>query len=190
MHKGADIEAIAVHPQTKMTYVASGNNTRNHPQGHLYKQDAKTSELISVGHTGFEEISDLVFNAEGSKLYAWVKNQGMITINSTTGVGTLEIPSDILVEGFTIYESNFYGSVNKQLWKYDVEAENLEIICSNLPGETESLTAIDDGLLLIGLHKNPKLKVFNPNTCKVVKSISSGKFNDVEAIVWPSCVIE
>lgn len=186
-HKGTDVEAIAVHPETKMIYVASGNDTKSHPKGHLYKLDAQTGELVSVGHTGFEEISDLVFNAEGTKLWAWVKNQGAITINPTTGVGSLEMPADILVEGFTIAEGNFYGSVNTQLWKYTVETETLAIACSNLPGETESLTAIDDGLLLIGLHNNPKLKVFDPNTCEVVESISAGKFDDVEGIAWLNC---
>ena len=84
-------------------------------------------------------------------------------------------------------EHYFYASVNTTLWKYDVEAETLETACSNLPGETESLAAIHEGLLLIGLHNNPTLKVFDPKTCQVVESISTGQFDDVEAVIWPIC---
>jgi hypothetical protein len=190
LHKGKDIEAMAIHPKTGMIYLASGNDTKSHPKGHVYKMDAQTSEFVSVGHTGFEEISDMVFNRDGTKLWGWAKNQGVITINPTTGAGSLEIPSDILVEGFTLAEGYFYGSVNTQLWKYEVETETLEITCSNLPGETESLTAIDDGLLLIGLHNKPELKVFDPNSCQVVDSISSGKFDDVEGLAMPTAACQ
>jgi len=186
-HKDKDIESIAIQPDIRMVYVASGNDAKNSPKGHLYKMDAKTGELISVGHTGFDEISDLVFNTEGTKLWGWAKNQGMITINPTTGAGTLEMPSDILVEGFTMVEDHFYAAVNTTLWKYDAEAKTLEIACSNLPGETESLAAIHDDFLLMGLHDNSTLKVFDPNTCQVVESLSTGQFDDVEAVIWPTC---
>ena len=187
LHKGRDIEAMAIHPDTKIIYVASGNDTKGYPKGHFYKMDAQTGELISVGHTGFEEISDLVFNADGTVLWAWAKKQGIITINPTTGEGTLEIPADALVEGFTLVEGNFYGSANTILWKYDVNAATLEIACSDLPGETESLTTIGNDLLLLGLHGNSELKVFDSSTCQVINFISSGQFDDVEAIAWPSC---
>ncbi len=51
MYEGYDIKAMAIHRETNIIYVASGNNTSNgHPKGHLYMLDAET---------GFEAKVDL-----------------------------------------------------------------------------------------------------------------------------------
>jgi len=190
MYKGHDIEALAIHPETNMIYAASGDNVTNGKKGHFYRVDGKTGELFPVGSTGFKEIEDLAFSSDGT-LYAWAKDDGLITIDLTTGNGNMEIPSNAQVEGLALSENNdttrFFGAVNTdlELWKYNPNSGNLNI-CPNLPGETEALEMMPDGLLLFGTHNDSSfsLHAFDPQACQLIadKDIPTGKFNDVEGI--------
>jgi YD repeat-containing protein len=187
-----DIEALAIHPETNLIYAASGDDAMNGNNGYLYLVDAQTGELFSIGYTGFNEIEDLAFGSDGT-LWAWAKGDGMITIDLATGVGTLAIPSDKLVEGLTLSkEPNrtvFYGSVNTELWIYDLEADTLDVACTNLLGETEALEMMPDGLLLIGTHQDTtfSLHAFDSKICQIVveADIPTEQFNDVEGIALP-----
>jgi hypothetical protein len=193
LYKGHDIEALAIHPATNMIYAASGNDVADgNPKGHLYLVEGETGELFPVGRTGFEEIGDLAFSPDGT-LWAWAKGDGLITINPTTGAGTLAIASDVLVEGLTLSkETNrtvFYGSVNTELWVYDMDAETLEIACTNLLGETEALEMMPDGILLMGIDRDKSfsLHAFDAKACQVVveADMPTNQFNDVEGIALP-----
>ena len=83
-----------------------------------------------------------------------LNNSQFFTIDLTTGAGKSEIESNIQVEGLTLTkeleQTIFYGSVGKELWLYDMEAEKIEILCKNLLGETEALEMMPDGFLLWG----------------------------------------
>ncbi|MDM8559102.1 DUF4215 domain-containing protein [Candidatus Parabeggiatoa sp. HSG14] len=191
IYKGHDIEAIAIHPETDMIYVASGDNVTNGKKGFFYQVDGKTGELFSIGSTGFKEIEDLAFDSDGT-LWAWAKGDGLITIEPTTGIGTLALPSNVSVEGLTLSKQTnqtiFYGSINTELWLYDMNANKLEIVCTNLFGETESLEMMSNGQLLVGTHNVPfGLHAFNPQTCQAIMADEtlSNKFNDVEGIALP-----
>jgi len=192
MYKGHDIEAIAIHPITNMIYAASGDNVTNGKKGYFYMLDGQTGELFPIGYTGFNEIEDLAFGLDGT-LWAWAKDDGMITIDLTTGAGKSEIESDIQVEGLTLTkeleQTIFYGSVGTELWMYDMEAEKTTVLCKNLLGETEALEMIPDGLLLMGIDKdkNFSLHAFDANTCQTVveANILTNQFNDVEGIALP-----
>ncbi|MDM8562929.1 cohesin domain-containing protein, partial [Candidatus Marithioploca araucensis] len=59
MHKGYDIESLAIHPETNMIYAASGDNVTNGKPGHFYRVDGENGELFPVGSSGFKEIEDL-----------------------------------------------------------------------------------------------------------------------------------
>jgi hypothetical protein len=164
----------------------------NEKPGHFYRVDGETGKLFPVGSTGFKEIEDLAFSPDGI-LYAWAKGDGLITINLTTGVGTLELPyNKPLIEGLTLKKNEgnvFFGAVGTDLWQYDLAANTLEVICPDkLLGETEALEITPDGLLLIGTHNVPfGLHAFNPETCEVIEADEtlSNQYNDVEGIAVP-----
>ncbi|MDM8559108.1 DUF4215 domain-containing protein [Candidatus Parabeggiatoa sp. HSG14] len=191
MYEGHDIESLAIHPETNMIYAASGDNVTNKKRGFFYLVDGQTGELFPVGSTGFKEIEDLAFDSDGT-LWAWAKGDGLITIEPTTGIGTLALPSNVSVEGLTLSkkpnQTIFYGSINTELWLYDMNANKLEVVCTNLLGETESLEMMSDGQLLVGTHNVPfGLHAFNPQTCQAIMADEtlSNKFNDVEGIALP-----
>jgi hypothetical protein len=199
MYKGHDIESLAIHPTTNMIYAASGDNVTNGKKGHLYIVDGQTGELFPIGYTGFNEIEDLAFAPDGT-LWAWAKGKdgGMITIDPTTGVGKLKIPSDIPIEGLTLSKETgrtiFYGSVNTELWVYDMDKETLKVACTNLLGETEALEMMPDGILLMGIDRDKSyrdksfsLHAFDAKTCQVVveADMPTNQFNDVEGIALP-----
>jgi subtilisin len=193
MHKGHDIEALAVHPTTNIIYAASGDKATNGKKGHLYQVDAQTGELISVGSTGFKEIEDLAFSADGNTLWAWAKGDGIITIDLATGVGTSNVVSDIQVEGMALSKNTstlFYGSVGQALWTYDSSNAQLTEKCTNFGGETEALEIMADDLLLFGRHddKTFNLHVFDPATCQVLldQDIDVTPYDDVEGIALPT----
>ncbi len=192
MYKGHDIESLAIHPETNMIYAASGDNVTNEKQGHFYRVDGETGKLFPVGSSGFKEIEDLAFSPDGT-LYAWAKGDGLITINLTTGVGTLELPYDKpLIEGLTLKKNEekvFLGAVGTDLWQYDWETDTLDVICPDkLLGETEALEITPEGLLLIGTHNVPfGLHAFDVETCQVIEADEtlSHQYNDVEGIAMP-----
>jgi hypothetical protein len=191
-YKGYDIEAVAIHPETNVIYAASGNNAKVYlPNGFLYKLDSDTGELINIGPTNFEEIGDLAFDSNGT-LWAWAKAEGLITLDLLTGAGTLVMPSDLLIEGLTLTKDQgtvFYGSLDQQLLKYDMDMGNIDTVCSPLLGEMEALEMMAGGLILIGTHQAQtlSLQALDPNTCTIVleAALPTANFKDVEGIALP-----
>ncbi|RKZ41788.1 MAG: hypothetical protein DRQ49_03895 [Gammaproteobacteria bacterium] len=191
LYKGHDIESLAIHPETNMIYAASGDNATSVQKGHFYRVDGETGEISAVGSTHFKEIEDLAFSPDGT-LYAWAKGDGLITIDLATGAGTLMLPSNVLIEGLTLSkEANqtiFYGSINAELWMYDMLTGTLNVACNNLLGETEALEIMPDGLLLIGTHNVPfGLHAFDAQSCQIIEADEtlSNQYDDVEGIALP-----
>jgi hypothetical protein len=75
-----------------------------------------------------------------------------------------------------------------------MKADKLDVLCTNLLGETEALEMMSDGILLVGTHNVPfGLHAFNPQTCEVIMADTlSHQFDDVEGIALPieACIIE
>lgn len=194
MCEGCDIESMAIHPETNEIYVGSGDNTAGYPNGHLYKLDAATGELRSVGATGFNDISGLTFDKEG-KLWAWAKTQGLVKLNMATAQGELVLPSAVELADLTWDAANqaFYGTVGKDLWRYTPADGSVEKLCSNLPPKTEALrvlpsSVLSENLVLIGSHRNKhmKLEVFDVANCqKVVNQSVFVGYDDVEGLDMP-----
>ncbi len=192
--KGCDIEAMDIHPETQIIYVASGNDSFGHPKGHLYKLDGQTGEVISVGSTRFKEIGGLAFDLEGV-LWAWAKDAGLIQLDTDTGEGTLVFDSGAKLADLTWNLSSevLYGSVGKELWRYD-PADNLASqVCDNLPLKTEALevlptSILPEDFLLLGSHKNQamRLHAFDVNRCQIVanKDIAM-PYDDPEGLAMP-----
>ena len=138
-----------------------------------------------------KEVEDLAFGNDGI-LWAWAKGDGLITIDLSTGTGTSQIRSDAKVEGLTLSknkERTFYGTIGNELWIYDQVTNQLEIACTNLPGETEALEMMSDDILLMGIHKDKSfsLHAFDAKTCQIVAdlNIPTNPFDDVEGIALP-----
>lgn len=194
MYPGYDIEAIAIDPGTNLIYAVSGEDATQVEQGMMFQLDGKTGELAPVGSTHFGDIEDMVFSPDGNILWAWIKGEGLATLDPITGLGTLVFRSDWQVEGLTLIENQqghlvFYGTVGQELWVYNSHTGLLPTApsCSNLPGETEALESWN-GSLVIGVHddKTFSLHVYN-QTCQMEESlgIPTGQYNDIEAIGLP-----
>jgi uncharacterized coiled-coil protein SlyX len=191
---GCDIEAMAVHPITGEIYVGSGNDATTQPKGHLYKLDAITGELRSIGRTGFDDISGLAFDDEGV-LWAWAKGKGLATLDIHTAEGTLVQPSSELFADITwdSAQQSLYGVVGTQLWSYTPASGTVEKICSNLPEKTEAVrvlppTVLSDGFVLLGAHlsSQSKLQVFDIINCQEVANLAIFVgYNDVEGFDMP-----
>jgi len=194
LYEGKDIEALAAHPTTGVLYAASGDDTDGDGQdGHLYTVKTETGELTDKGYTGFDEIEGLTFDSNGT-LWAWAKDDGLITINTQSGVGTMEkeFPG-VLIEDLTWNNAgtHIYASENTNLWVYEHATKTAKLACSNLPGETEALEMLPDGTLLLGIHGAKKIIQFqalNVETCEIVFGVDIPTLpgiNDVEGIAWP-----
>jgi hypothetical protein len=194
MYPGYDIESMAIDPKTNLIYVVSGGDATEVEQGHLFQLDGQTGELVPLGNTFLTEIEDIVFSPDAT-LWAWAKGQGLATLDTLTGVGTLVFPSDLPVEGLTILENKpdhqvFCGSVGQELWVYNTHTGLLPTAptCSNLPGETEALESWN-GSLILGVHNDNSfsLHVYNPKTCQLTDNldIPTGRYNDIEGIALP-----
>lgn len=184
-YPGYDIEALAIHPVTGELYAASGDDTDR--PGYLYKVNTHTGELTEIGNTGFAEIEGLSFDKDGT-LWAWAKGDGLIQIDTQTGVGTLMIPSPVAVEDITWNNDStlLYAAQDKHLWVYDGNA--VKKTC-DLPGHTEALEMLPNNTLLVGIHGQTKLLEFQAidlTTCETVLGVGiPTHYDDMEGIAYP-----
>jgi len=192
--QGCDLEAMAIHPTTNVIYLGSGDNAVGHPNGHLYKLDANTGALRSLGTTGFNDISGLTFDDDGI-LWGWGKGQGLLTLDIETGQGDLALPSPRKLADLS-WDSHYqvlYGVMGKELWSYDPSNGDANELCDNLPRKTEAIKALPSsvsqaGNLILGSHNNQKmdLQVFKIATCQPLEDFNlSIGHDDVEGLAMP-----
>jgi uncharacterized surface protein with fasciclin (FAS1) repeats len=196
---GCDIEALDIQPVTNVPYLASGTNARQHPNGHLYKLNPQTGELMSVGNTGFKDISSLAFDKQGT-LWAWAKNGGLVQLDTQTGRGTLIIPSSAAFADLTwdIEGTTLYGAIGTELWSYVLTTQIATKLCDNLPEKTEAIrtlptSVLPTGYLLLGAHKDSSLKLhaFHIETCQSdMESDIVIPYDDVEGLAMPTATCQ
>jgi hypothetical protein len=181
-----DIEALDIPHDMNVLYAASGDDSVK--AGFFYKVNTQTGGLTEIGPTGFNEIEGLSFDKEKT-LWAWAKGDGLIQIDLQTGVGTLIIPSSLMIEDITWNndDSLLYGAEGRQLWVYD--GEKLKKAC-DLPGQTEALEMLPDNRLLIGVHGQTHLldfKIIDLASCEIVAGVDipTEQYDDVEGIAYP-----
>jgi RHS repeat-associated protein len=191
LHQTADIEGLAVHPDTHMLYASSGQ-----PNAKLYTVDAQTGALALVGEIGFDDVVGLAFRPDGS-LWGWSK-QGLLRIDINTGAGTLVL--GVAGVNYPIYALTWgkdgtilYGAAedtpdNSTLWAWTDGNDHWEIACSNLPKKVEALETMPDGFFVYGFHNDNQLAIhtFDVDACQ---TITDGRidtaYNDIEGIAWP-----
>jgi len=192
LHLQKDIEALDIDPQTGMIFAASGDDGT--PPGYLYTVNSDTGDLSGVGATTFTEINCLSFKPDGS-LWGCAEGKGLISIDTHTGHGTLEIAYDGPVEDITWDNHGviLYGAKPKKLLAYNSQTKELSHLNCWLPGgEVEALEMLPDGRLLFGVHNDKTLSIhaLDIESCSLTGvSISTRvfglKLNDVEGIAWP-----
>jgi uncharacterized repeat protein (TIGR01451 family) len=210
-YDGYDIEALDMHPYTGKLYATSGDDTgcidpaadsatcERHPNGHLYEVDPNTGTLTSIGSTGFGEVSGISFHPITGELWAWADGEGLLKIDTNTGVGTLMLESKARVEAVTWDNQGevLYAAANTDLWaasnfNADMIPQDVRIICRELPGQVEALDMADGNVLLFGMHKSSDLNIYGwkvtEGSCPPVLDleIETPVYNDIEAITWPT----
>lgn len=193
LHYEQDIEALDIHPETNLIFAASGDD--GSCPGHLYNVDAKTGVLSMVGKTGFREINGLSFKPDDGSLWGWAEHDGLIQINTQTGVGRLELPYKKRVEDLTWdNEGNLlYAIQNNTLLVYNRNNKTVSQLDCKLPaGEIEALEMLPDDRLLFSIHNDATLSIYalEVKSCQIVgtdirTSLDEIKLNDVEGIAWP-----
>ncbi len=188
LRAGYDIEGMAiVHYEL---YATSGNDTEGtHPRGHLYKVNQYDGQLISIGSTGFAEVSAISFCPEnaifGSTLLGWADGKGLIEIDTSTGHGTMIAPYPHKIEAITCsHDGQFlYAVEGTILYQYHFATGELRQICDNLPFEAEAIVMLADGNLFMSFHEANDLGIhsFNISDCSITKSIDS-PYTDIEAM--------
>ncbi len=191
IYRRSDLESLDTHPSNDMIYTTSGNDSEF--PGYLYSFDVNQGDLIKIGDTGFGDVPGIAFDSEGT-LWGWAKGEGLITIDTDTGKGTMvKAFPGVLVEDLTwnVAGTHIYASENTNLWVYEHATQTGKLACSNLPGETEALEMLPDGTLLLGIHGAEKILQFqaiNVETCEIVFDVdlpTSASLNDVEGMAWP-----
>lgn len=192
---GHDIETLDIHPTNRQIYATSGDDpSSQHPHGYLYQVNPVDGALTGIGSTGLGEVSAISFNPKDDTLWAWADGEGLAVIDITTGKATTPAPSDLRVEALSW---NFDGSIlyateNRKLWAWD--GTNINLVCDDLPGQTEALEMFDENILLFAVHTGNDLNIYawnvneGGNSCAADNALSvhvETSYNDVEGISWP-----
>lgn len=193
LHFQKDIEALDIEPDTNQIFAAAGDDG-THP-GHLYKVNAHTGGLLRIGDTTFKEINGLSFKSDEGSLWGWAEGEGLISINTQTGHGTLKIAYDGPVEDITWDNLGMilYGVEKKRLLAYNSQTNELNHLNCTLPGgKVEALEMLPDGQLLFGIHNDKALSLhaLDIESCSLVginisTQIDGMVLDDVEGMAWP-----
>jgi hypothetical protein len=182
LQAGYDLESLDINPLTGELYMAS--STDGVEPGHLYKLNPnnEAGNLVSVGNIGFTQVDSLSFHPEGV-LWGWERGQGLLQINSITGIGELVIPYTEDVEDISWSTDGklLYAVQHNELLVWD--GNTLTTLCS-MPRETEGIEAISENMLMFGAHGDKHLYVIDvKNGCQEINNIST-PYNDIEGIAW------
>jgi len=190
-HKKADIEGMAIHPETGQLYGSSGDNTDQ--KGHLYLIDKETGSTTSIGATGFKEVDGIAFDPSGA-LWGSAVGEGLISINPDTAESELVLPFKEEIEDmvFSPDGKTLYAAQDSTIWAFD--GKDINIVCSNLPNQIEALHVVPGNALMFSFHHDQRgyINVLDIDTCEVVieQGLPTG-LNDIEGLTWvPSCLTD
>ena len=188
IYNGLDLEGLAIDPNTKRLYAASGSGSSSNLDGYLFLVNPKTGSLKVVGDTGYSELVSLAFHPDGT-LWAGTGGEkinpegpGLIQIDPKTAkvlyfeaspwndpkrkMEGLTWASIDLVWGTS--DEVLYATENHDLWAFHGKKYQMKKLCNNLPGEVEALETLSGGLLLFAIDNNKgnTIHVYNPVQCE------------------------
>lgn len=186
LYKKHDIEGLAIDQATGTLYGTSGDKTDK--QGHLYRIDRETGELTDIGPTGYIEVDSLAIRPSDGTFWGWAVGDGLITIDSEIGQGTLVIPYDKPFVEDMVWSLNgnyLYATQGRNLWSYD--GEILQLACDNLPGEVEAIEMLPNNALMFAFHQDnsARIHVLDIESCEViVEEAIDTPYKDIEGMAW------
>ncbi len=188
VYLNADIEGLSLHPVTGELYCSSGDMTDK--PGYLCKINRHTGELTYIGATGFKEVDSLAFHPDGS-LWGWAVREGLITIDSETGQGTLFVPYDKEFVEDMVWSHDgqlLYATQDHNLWAYD--GQILHLVCDNLPNQVEAIEMLPGEVLLFAFDGDNHIRFWDIKRCTEIWEDEDfempSNFNDIEGISSPS----
>jgi hypothetical protein len=188
VYLNADIEGLSLHPVTGELYCSSGDMTDK--PGYLCKINRHTGELTYIGATGFKEVDSLAFHPDGS-LWGWAVREGLITIDSETGQGTLFVPYDKEFVEDMVWSHDgqlLYATQDHNLWAYD--GQILHLVCDNLPNQVEAIEMLPGEVLLFAFDGDNHIRFWDIKRCTEIWEDEAfempSNFNDIEGISSPS----
>jgi len=182
----ADLEGIALHPESGLLYLISSSDAEGFPVGELYRYSPKSDMLKSIGNTGYPAIDSLAFC--GSTLYGWARGTGLVEVDTETAVTQLVFAATDDVEGLTCdNDGTLYGAYDRQLLMYD---GNEVFLGCELPATTETLEVLEQNSLLLGLHNAAEILQLDLQSCTTRRFIETGRYRDIEglAVQTPQCI--
>ncbi len=187
---GWDIEGLEVDKNTGILYGSSGNDNEHGFDGYFYSIDAVNGNLNIIGSTGYDDVVSLAFNPLSNVLYAWVDDYGLITINTSTGAGTMVYSSPLDFDGMAWSNDGailYVATDDMELSTFDPVTGTITLLTNTLPGPVESLEMRPDGNLMFGTHlASTTIYTINPQTLVINSSNNIlTPFDDIESIVWP-----
>ncbi len=194
-YPGADLEGLAIHPETKQLYASSGDDTaKGYKPGYLYRVRKSDGNLTHLCSMGLGEVSAMAFHPITRIL--WVSNdKGLFTIDNLDTCEKTEIFSyDAEVEAL-VWDNDgkkLYASVEgmSSLYQYDDDARVVSEICDTLPAGVEALDILPTGELLFASDQasDTSIHAFNTETCSIYASAKlpiDTPYSDIEGIAWP-----
>jgi WD40 repeat protein len=187
-HENADIEALDQQPNSGVLF-ATGRAQNGKD---LYNVD-RHGGLIWIGSTGFQDVDALSFHPTNNTLWGWARRRGLIQIDTTTGGGTLVYSSTKEIEGLTWNQdgSKILAAQGSTLWVYDPQTQILTDFAPEFrfPGNVEALEIRPDGELVVGIHGEHRLRVYDltdgqPTLRESIYLLE--KYSDIESIAWPA----
>ena len=189
VHNDYNIEGLAISSGSQTLYAISGPSVPL--AGNLYTVDLATGDLNPIGDTGFKKLSGLAIQPLDGTLWSWEKGTGLIRIDPTTAVSTLQFSSSGTMEDLVWSPdgSVLYAVQGKSLYIYTPQNGTLEKVATNLPSNIRAAEIRPDGLLLISQKKDDAVHLFayDPASAQLVMDTNMrSTYDDIEAIAWPS----
>jgi hypothetical protein len=160
-------KAMDIHPDTHTLYATTSSDDSLY--ANLYKQE--DSEWVSVGNTGFKEITSLSFDEKGI-LWGWAKNAGLVQLELERATTTMILPTSVELKdiSFNLTGTILYGLVGTNLWRYEPATHAVAKQCDNLPIGTEIVEVLPEtgeGFILLGIYNiyGLSLHALDVNTC-------------------------
>jgi hypothetical protein len=152
--------------------------------GYLYMVDTQTGQLTEIGSTGLSGIQSLTFHPDGSSLWGWVNDEGLVEINPQTAESELILPYQGKIKDLTWDADGIqlYAIEDTNLWVYD--GQTAKKAC-DVSKESKTLETLPGNMLLLGIYEenSPQiLQAINVNTCEAAaqQNISTDKYTNVK----------
>jgi len=125
LQPGSDVRAMAFSPSNILFAIRNGGGPGDTTTpDELVNIDVTTGAVTVVGNTGVNALQAMAFSPNGT-LYGWDLSRGLMTINTSTGIGTAVNPAMALgsgpdIQGLSFAPDGTLFGARESLFKVDV----------------------------------------------------------------------